>query len=128
MCRPRIWRIMAGVPTMSGGETVVPKYLWQIRYTPQGANGLLAEGGTGRRETVRQLLERHGGSLEAFYYAFGSTDLYVIGELPDEVTAAAISLRTAVTGAVQSHTVVLLTPEQIDEAARRDVEYRAPGA
>ena len=104
------------------------KYLWQVNYTIDGAKGLLEEGGSGRREAVKQMLESVGGSLEAFYFALGTDDLVVIGELPDNVSAAALSLQTVVGGAARSRTTVLLTPEEIDEAAHRSVEYRRPGA
>jgi uncharacterized protein with GYD domain len=103
------------------------KYLWHVSYTAEGAQGLLAEGGSGRREAVKQMLESVGGSLEAFYYALGADDLVVIGELPDNVSAAALSLKTAVGGAARSRTTVLLSPEDLDEASRRHVEYRTPG-
>ncbi|HSV39999.1 MAG TPA: GYD domain-containing protein [Nocardioidaceae bacterium] len=104
------------------------KYLWQVSYTSEGAKGLLEEGGSGRREAVREMLESVGGSLEAFYYALGSDDLVVIGELPDNVSAAALSLATSAGGAAHSRTTVLLTPEEMDEASRRHVEYRRPGS
>jgi uncharacterized protein with GYD domain len=105
----------------------MPRYLWQISYTTTGAKGLLSEGGTSRRNAITAMIESVGGHVEACYYAFGATDLYVIGEVPDEVAAASLSLRTAVTGAARSQTVALLTPEQIDEATRREVSYRPPG-
>jgi len=105
----------------------MPRYLWQISYTTTGAKGLLSEGGTARRDAITAMVESVGGHVEACYYAFGATDLYVIGELPDEVAAASLSLRTAVAGGARSQTVVLLTPEQIDEAAHREVSYRPPG-
>lgn len=103
------------------------KYLWQVSYTTEGAKGLLEEGGSGRREAIREMLESVGGNLEAFYFALGSDDLVVIGELPDNVSAAALSLATAAGGAARSRTTALLTPEDIDEASRRHVEYRRPG-
>jgi uncharacterized protein with GYD domain len=105
----------------------MPRYLWQISYTTTGAKGLLSEGGTSRRDAITAMVESVGGQVEVCYYAFGTTDLYVIGEVPDEAAAASLSLRTAVAGAARSHTVVLLTPEQLDEAARREVTYRPPG-
>jgi uncharacterized protein with GYD domain len=105
----------------------MPRYLWQISYTTAGAKGLLSEGGTSRRNAITAMVESVGGHVEVCYYAFGTTDLYVIGEVPDEVAAASLSLRTAVAGAARSQTVVLLTAEQLDEAARRDVSYRPPG-
>jgi len=106
----------------------VPKYLWQVAYTIEGAQGLLNEGGTGRRDAVKQMLESVGGSLEAFYFALGADDLVVIGELPDNVSAAALSLQTAVGGAARSRTTVLLSPDDLDEATHRSVEYRKPGS
>jgi uncharacterized protein with GYD domain len=106
----------------------MPKYMWQVSYTPQGAKGLIAEGGTSRREAIRKMLEAVGGTLEVLYYAFGPDDLIVIGEVPDNVSVAALSLQTAASEAARSRTTVLLTPEEIDEAAKRPVEYRPPGA
>jgi len=105
----------------------MPRYLWQISYTTAGAKGLLSEGGTSRRNAITAMVESVGGHVEACYYAFGTTDLYVIGEVPDDVAAASLSLQTAVAGAARSKTVVLLTPEQLDDAARREVTYRPPG-
>jgi uncharacterized protein with GYD domain len=105
----------------------MPRYLWQISYTTSGVKGLLSEGGTSRREAITAMVESVGGHVEACYYAFGATDLYVIGEVPDEVAAASLTLRTSAAGAARSQTVVLLTPEQVDEATRREATYRPPG-
>lgn len=104
------------------------KYLWQASYTAEGVRGLLKEGGTSRRATVEQLVKELGGSIEAFYYAFGGDDVFVIADIPDHVTAAAISLTVGAAGAVRIKTTVLLTPEQIDDATQKSVSYRPPGA
>ena len=106
----------------------MPKYLWQVNYTNEGAAGLLREGGSSRRDAIVAMVESVGGHVESCYYALGSTDLYVIGDLPDEAAAAALSLHTASAGGAHSVTVALLTPEQLDEAARRTPTYRPPGA
>jgi uncharacterized protein with GYD domain len=106
----------------------MPKYLWQVSYTAEGARGLALEGGTRRRETIDAMFQEAGGSMEAFYYAFGSHDLIVIGDLPDNATAAAIALRTAGSGSARSRTTVLLAPEELDQAAQQNVEYRPSGA
>jgi uncharacterized protein with GYD domain len=105
----------------------MPRYLWQISYTTTGAKGLLSEGGSSRRNAITAMVESVGGHVEVCYYAFGTTDLFVIGEVPDEVAAASLSLRTAAAGAARSQTALLLTPEQVDEATRREVLYRPPG-
>ena len=69
-----------------------------------------------------------GGSLEAFYFAFGNDDVYLLAELPDSVTAAAAGLSTGASGTVRVSTVVLLAPEAVAAATKKSVKYRAPGA
>jgi uncharacterized protein with GYD domain len=104
------------------------RYLVRATYTAEGVRGLLKEGGTSRRETIKALIEKLGGSLESFHFAFGKEDAYVMVDLPDAASAAAVSLAVSASGAVRSEVVVLLTPEEIDEASRKTVDYRAPGA
>ena len=104
------------------------RYLIRATYTAEGARGLIKEGGSSRRSTLEQLIKKIGGDLEAFYFAFGEDDVYVIADLPDNVTAAAVGLAVSGSGSVRTRTVVLLTPEEIDEATKKSVEYRAPGA
>lgn len=106
----------------------MPKYLWNVSYTAEGVRGLLAEGGTSRRATITDLAAKVGGSVEAFYYLFGSDDVIVIADMPDDATAAAVSLAVSASGAASVRTTVLLPSEVIDEAAKKDVGYRAPGA
>jgi uncharacterized protein with GYD domain len=74
------------------------------------------------------MAEGLGGSLESFYFAFGDTDAFVVLDLPDNRTAAAASIAVNTSGAATSDVVVLLTPEEIDEAAKLSVDYRPPGS
>jgi len=104
---------------------VMPKYLTMVSYTPEGIKGLVKEGGTARRVAVEQMLQNLGGRLEGFYFAFGENDAYVISEGPDNATAAAISLAIT-TGAIRTKTIVLLTPEEVDQAVRIPIDYRPP--
>ncbi len=104
------------------------KYLWQVSYTAEGVRGLLKEGGTGRRAVVEQLVKEAGGNVEAFYYAFGDDDAYIIADLPNDATASAISLTVAASGAARVKTVKLLRPEEIDDATQISVAYRPPGS
>ncbi len=106
----------------------MPKYLFQSRYTPEGARGLLREGGTSRRAATERALASVGGTLETFYYAFGGADVYIIADLPDNTAAASLSLVVGATETLSGETVVLLTPEELDDASRRHPEYRAPGS
>ena len=55
----------------------MPKYLAQVNYVGEGIKGLLQQGGTSRRAVVEQLIKSLGGTMEAFYYAFGETDLFI---------------------------------------------------
>ena len=103
------------------------KYLIQGNYVGEGVKGLLSEGGSSRREAVSKFLESVGGKLEAFYYAFGKTDVYVIADLPDHASATAASLAANATGTVKVKITVLMTPEEVDAAAKKAPDYRPPG-
>ena len=105
----------------------MPKYLFQARYSPESAIGLAMEGGRGRRDAVKKHLENVGGKLESMYFAFGDVDCVVIVDLPDNVSAAALSLAVNESGLIASRTTVLLTPEEMDQAGRTKVHFRAPG-
>ena len=105
----------------------MPKYLVQANYVGEGIKGLLKEGGSSRRAVVEKLFASLGGKVEAFYYAFGDTDLFVIADVPDNITAAALSLTVNAAGAANSRITVLLTPEEIDAAAKKTPIYRVPG-
>ncbi len=103
------------------------KYLVKANYNQSGLKGLLAEGGSSRRAALTSTVESLGGTLEALYYAFGDTDLYAIADLPDEASAAAFSLQISAAGAIDVDLTVLVSPETVDEAAKKELSYRPPG-
>jgi uncharacterized protein with GYD domain len=103
------------------------KYLVEARYTAEGAKGLAREGGTGRRAAAAKAVEGLGGKIEAFYYAFGDVDAYVIFDVPDNVSAAALALAVGQSGGINTKTVVLITPEEMDQAGKKAVDFRPPG-
>jgi uncharacterized protein with GYD domain len=103
------------------------KFLIKASYNPDGVRGLIKEGGSRRRAAVQKLIEGMGGKLEAFYYAYGPDDAVIIADLPDATAGIAISLTVNASGAVRLATTPLITPEEIDAASKRTVEYRAPG-
>ena len=92
----------------------MPKYLFIGSYTAEGAKGVLKEGGTARRAATEKLVASLGGTVEAYYFGFGSDDFYLIADLPGNAAAAAGALTTAASGAVGTRTIVLLTPEELD--------------
>jgi uncharacterized protein with GYD domain len=106
----------------------MPKFLWQVSYTAQGAKGLLNESATSRRKAVEGLVQGLGGNIEAWHYAFGESDLVVIADLPSSAAAAALSLAVAASGAARITTTPLFDQDEMDAAAAMSVPYRAPGA
>ena len=105
----------------------MPKYLVQGTYTEQGLKGIVKDGGSKRREVVEQLITGMGGKLEAFYFAFGGDDLVIIIDMPGSVDTIACSLIVNASGAAKLRTTVLITPEEVDQAIKKTVNYRPPG-
>jgi uncharacterized protein with GYD domain len=107
----------------------VAKFLVKASYSTEGIKGVVKEGGSGRAAAVGELMQSLGGSVEAFYFAFGQSDVYIIADLPDNASAAAVAAAVGAAGALSSYeTVVLLTPTEVDEAMKKAVSYRPPGA
>ena len=104
------------------------KYLITGSYTTDGTKGLLVEGGSARKAAVEKALQGLGGKLDAIYYAYGDIDVIVIAEVPDAVSALALSLTVNASGAVNIRTTPLLTVAEVDAACQKSVAYRGAGA
>ena len=102
-------------------------FMVQFSYTEQGVKGLIKEGGSNRREATDKLVKSLGGKLVAYYFAFGDYDGIAIVEGMDNVDTAAAALIVGASGAVKTKTTVLLTPDEVDKAAKKSGNYRAPG-
>ncbi len=105
----------------------MPKYMVKASYTTKGARGVAKDGGSARVNAVKHAAESVGGTLEAFYFAFGDTDAYVIVDLPDNATATALALSVNTSDGATAQTVALLTPEEVDAASKKQVDFRAAG-
>jgi uncharacterized protein with GYD domain len=105
----------------------MPKFMVNGSYTTEGLKGLLKEGGTGRRKAVEAAVKAMGGHLEAYYFAFGESDVVTIVDVPDNITAAALAIGIASTGTVGVKTSVLMTPEEVDQATKKTISFRAAG-
>jgi uncharacterized protein with GYD domain len=108
----------------------MPKYLIEASYSHEGFEGVRTKGGSSRRNAIAEAAKSMGGKLEAFYFAFGEHDAVVLLDLPDNEAAAAVALSADAAGGASTKTTVLLTPEEVDEAAERSrdaVDYRPPG-
>jgi len=109
----------------------MPKYLIAASYTAEGAKGLIKEGGSKRRQAAEAALKSAGGRVEAFYFAFGENDAYVIVDAPDNTSVAAASMAIAGSGAVKDFkTTVLMSPDEGFDAMllAQGAGYRPPGA
>lgn len=104
------------------------KYLIQASYTADGLKGVLAKGGSSRRDAVTSMVEGMGGTLDSFYFAFGDADVYAVIDMPDNVSVASAAMTVSASGAASAKTTVLLTPEDVDEAAKKSVDYAPPGS
>jgi uncharacterized protein with GYD domain len=105
----------------------MPKYLFQVNYVGEGAKALLKDGGSKRRAVTEKLFKSLGGSLDAYYYGIGDTDLYIIADFPNHTAVKACGLTVTATGTITTKATMLLTPEEIDEAAKLNPTYSAPG-
>ena len=103
------------------------KYLYYGNFVGDGLKGLLKDGGSGRVAAVKKLCESVGGKLECYYFAFGDYDYFIIVDGPDNVSAAAASLAVSASGLVKNNTLVLMTPEEMDQAVKKSPTYRGPG-
>jgi uncharacterized protein with GYD domain len=108
-------------------EVRMAKYLLTVSYNPEGAKGLLKDGGTKRKQVAEQAIKSAGGKLDVFYFAFGAHDAYLIADAPDHASMAAAAIAINASGAVRSSTTVLITPEEIDQAVKKGVTYHPPG-
>ena len=109
-------------------EMEIAKFLINGSYTAEGAKGLMKEGGTARKAAVQKALNGLGGKIESIYYTFGASDVIVIVDIPDAISALALSMAVNASGAVRISTTPLLTVEEVDEACKKTTSYRPAGA
>lgn len=103
------------------------KYLIQVSYTSEGAKGVLKAGGSARVKAASDAVAQLGGRVESFYFCFGPDDAAIVVDVPDPAAMAAISLAVTASGAIRTRSTALLTPEQIDDAAKMHATFRPPG-
>ena len=94
---------------------------------------LIAQHPTKKREDARMMVvHRRTGQIENKHFRdimdyFDDKDVFVVVDAPDNVSAAAVALAVNASGLVSTTTTPLLTPEEVDEATKKSVKYRAPG-
>jgi uncharacterized protein with GYD domain len=105
----------------------MPKYLIQASYTAEGLKGVQKDKASGRKAVASKAVESVGGKLESFYCALGANEVVIIVDLPDNVSAAALSVTASAGGLIHSKTTALLTVEEVDKALAKSVSFKAPG-
>jgi uncharacterized protein with GYD domain len=103
------------------------KYLMQASYGAQGVQGLIQGGGSSRVAAVEALVQQMGGTVEVVYFSFGDSDVIGICDMPDNVSAVAISLAVNASGVINAKVTPLITPEELDAAAKKVPSYTPPG-
>jgi uncharacterized protein with GYD domain len=106
----------------------MPRYIIQASYTAAAAAAFVSNP-QDRVAGVRTLVEKLGGKLESFDFCLGEYDLYAIASVPDDSSAAAISLAVNAPGHLKSYkTTRLMSPEEFLDAQKKahDLGYQAP--
>jgi len=104
-------------------------YLIQGGYAPEAWAGLV-KNPEDRTAVIRATLESLGGKLEALYFTFGADDFIGLGEVPDNIHAAAVAIAVASTGRYRNfRTTPLLTAQEIVQAMQEagKVHFRPAG-
>ena len=97
----------------------MPYFCHQVSYTKE-AWARLMEQPQDRLEAVRAPIEKLGGKVHTSFFAFGPYDVLAITEMPDNISAAAISIAFAAGGSVQHiQTTPLMTAAQMIESLRK---------
>jgi uncharacterized protein with GYD domain len=103
------------------------KYLLKVRYSADGVGGVLKDGGTKRAEVARKLVKSAGGKMISFDFAFGEVDAYIMADFPSPAAVAAAAMTATAGGGAAIETVVLVSPTDIDTAAKAKTSYTKPG-
>lgn len=106
----------------------MPRYLVQASYTAAASAAFVANP-QDRTAGVKAVVEKLGGTFESMDYCMGEYDLVAISVLPDDETAAALSLAVTAAGHLRSYkTTRLLSPQEFLSAQKKahGLSYQAP--
>jgi uncharacterized protein with GYD domain len=79
----------------------MPSYLVQCSYASPALAALVANPHD-RSEHVKKVAKKLGGKISGSWLSFGEHDLVMIVEMPDNISAAALSLAAAAGGSLKS--------------------------
>jgi uncharacterized protein with GYD domain len=109
----------------------MPIYISRGKFTTDAVKGMLAKP-ENREEAVATLFKSCGGKLIGWYLTFGRHDWLVIGEFPDNKTAASAVLAAAGGGSLSDvETTVAMTAAEaaatFDAAGKAARSFRSAG-
>ncbi len=110
----------------------MPKYAVIGGYTSEAWAKMIDNPGD-RVAAVRKAAEAAGAKLESFFWSFGEDDYLAIFDVPDDVTAGAISVAVGSSGSLRNlRTIKLITPEEgrkvLEKAKSIKAVYAPPGS
>ena len=95
--------------------------MYSGNYTEKGVAGLLKDGGKARHKEAEKSAEAMGGSLEAYYWAYGTMDFLMIVDIPSEAMAIRFSLHVGASGVFNGKLTPLISVEQMEAATSTDL-------
>ena len=109
----------------------MPIYISRGKFTTEAVKGMLTKP-ENREEAVANLFKSLGGKLIGWYLTFGRHDFLVIGEFPDERTAASAVLAAAAGGSLSDiETTVAMTAREaaatFETAGKAARSFRSAG-
>ena len=91
----------------------MPTYISLIKYTRQGISTI--KEGPNRLDANKEILNRYGSELKAFYLTMGRHDIVTISEAPDDAAAAKVALTVGSAGSVTTETMRAFTEDEYRE-------------
>jgi uncharacterized protein with GYD domain len=95
----------------------MPTYVTLVKWTEQGIRNI--KDTVTRVEQARAAAEKSGGRMIGAWWTQGAYDLIGVFELPDDETASALVLATAMAGNVRSETLRAYTAEEMQQILRK---------
>lgn len=115
-------RTLAAVDRYSRGAEM-PKYLVHMSYSSASWARMIESPGD-RTTALQRIMESFGGSLDSLHWQLGNQDALAIVDLPDSVSAAALTTVVTKAGAFTS----VATHELLTQSQLLDVLALAKGA
>jgi uncharacterized protein with GYD domain len=106
------------------------RYLFEIGIAPQ-AVAAMVKNPHDRAQATRPVFEAVGGTLEGYYVAVGQSTVYVLAQIPNEVSVEALTMATLAGGAVTSvKSTAILTAAEAVEAMQKasTLGYQPPSS